>query len=90
MLWFPSPFRILIISKYNLMEKEQIKTEVLHIFESGANETRIIELIEKIVKLESLKLKLVAENMYYKGYYDSDAGEKRDFDKQFDNTINKF
>ncbi len=31
------------------MTKQQIETEVNHIFESGANETRVIEMIERIV-----------------------------------------
>lgn len=62
---------------------EQIKKEIKHIFESGANEIRIENLILNILSKEKLKLKIIAENMYYKGYNDKEMNIKPDFENKF-------
>jgi len=43
------------------MKEAQLKTEVEHIFESGANETRVIELCKTIIKD-------VSENAFIGGF----------------------
>jgi len=41
------------------MTKEQIKIEVDHIFKSGANEVRVMELIEKVLSQEPIAIRKI-------------------------------
>jgi hypothetical protein len=49
----------------NVIDEEQLKLEIAHIFESGANEIRILEMVKSFIDVRNKK-----SDYYLQGYKD--------------------
>jgi len=58
-----------------LLEEQQLKTEVKHIFDSGANSIRIIEMVKLFINNKKWYTENQIGDAYPKGYADARLGK---------------
>ena len=59
-------------------EQEQLKVEIQHIFDSGANEIRILEMVKSFINSREPHKKIALEDAYDKGFKDAMIKYRKD------------
>ena len=59
------------------VEEEQLKVEIQHIFDSGANEIRILEMVKSFINSRKTYTEKQVDNAYDKGFKDASIKQLR-------------